>query len=59
MSNETHYKTGETAPLPGTYKIDGLVNGYMSGDHAIIEMAQGDPFPPSPSDNEAAYWKKA
>ncbi|AKG04925.1 MULTISPECIES: YjzC family protein [Salimicrobium] len=59
MSKETRYKTGEKAPLPGTYKIDGLVNGYVCEDNAMVEMALGDTFPPAPSEQEAAYWVKA
>lgn len=58
MSNETRYKTGESAPIPGTYKINGLVSGYLSEDHAMVEMAEGETFPPAPGDKEAAYWVK-
>ncbi|WP_240376794.1 YjzC family protein [Bacillus piscicola] len=55
-----HFKTGEKAPESGTYKVDKLVNGgSASQDNTEIEINEGDQFPPTPSENEAAYWVKA
>ncbi|MFQ3544377.1 YjzC family protein [Halobacillus rhizosphaerae] len=51
------YKTGEKAPESGKYKVDKLVNGNNS-DNTEIKLEQGEQFPPSPSENEAAYWVK-
>ncbi|WP_158737207.1 YjzC family protein [Alteribacillus sp. YIM 98480] len=59
MANN-QYKTGEKAPESGTYKVDKLVNGNNANqDNTTIEVNEGDQFPPSPSENEAAYWVKA
>ncbi|WP_173915484.1 YjzC family protein [Halobacillus sp. Marseille-Q1614] len=58
MANK-QFKTGEKAPESGTYKVDKLVNGNTSGDNTEINLNEGDQFPPSPSENEAAYWVKA
>lgn len=53
------YKTGETVQENGTYKVDSLVNGgSATEDTTEIEIKKGDPFPPSPSSNEAVYWVK-
>ncbi|MFC4556764.1 YjzC family protein [Virgibacillus kekensis] len=57
MTNK-QYKTGEKASESGKYKVDKLVNGNTSGDNTEIDMNEGDSFPPSPSENEAAYWVK-
>ncbi|WP_042225118.1 YjzC family protein [Oceanobacillus manasiensis] len=53
------FKTGENAPESGKYKVDSLVNGGSSSDDTTIDIEQGEQFPPSPSDNDAAYWVKA
>ncbi|WP_100012549.1 YjzC family protein [Lentibacillus sediminis] len=59
MAN-TKFKTGENAPENGKFKVDSLVNGgSASNDNTTIDMEQGEPLPPSPSSNEAAYWVKA
>jgi hypothetical protein len=58
MANE-QYKTGEKAPESGNYKVNQLVNGNSSTDNSEINLSEGDQFPPSPGENEAAYWVKA
>lgn len=59
MANQ-EWKTGEKAPESGTYKVKSLVNGgSSSSDNTEIQLNEGDQFPPSPSENEAAYWEKA
>ena len=58
MANQ-QYKTGEKAPESGKYKVDQLVNGNSSQDDTEIELTEGEQFPPSPAENEAAYWVKA
>ncbi|MGI8314350.1 YjzC family protein [Halobacillus mangrovi] len=57
MANQ-QFKTGEKAPETGTYKVDKLVNGNSSKDNTEIKLEEGEQFPPSPSENEAAYWVK-
>ncbi|WP_091660584.1 YjzC family protein [Alteribacillus iranensis] len=57
---QDRYKTGEKAPESGTYKVDTLVSGgNASQDNTEIEINEGDQFPPSPGENEAAHWVKA
>ncbi|GGB38512.1 YjzC family protein [Virgibacillus dakarensis] len=57
---DNKYKTGETAPESGKFKVDSLVNsGSSIDDNTKIDMEKGEQFPPSPSSNEAAYWVKA
>ncbi|WP_341853318.1 YjzC family protein [Halobacillus karajensis] len=58
MAKDKQYKIGEKAAESGKYKVDSLVNGNSSKDKQTIELNQGDQFPPSPADNEAAYWVK-
>ncbi|GGF26732.1 MULTISPECIES: YjzC family protein [Halobacillus] len=58
MANK-QYKTGEKAPESGKYKVDQLVNGKKSEDHAEINLNEGDQFPPSTTESEAAYWVKS
>ncbi|WP_022794359.1 YjzC family protein [Marinococcus halotolerans] len=59
MANQ-EFKTGEKAPESGTYKVKSLVNGSnASSDNTEIQLNEGDQFPPSPSENEAAYWEKS
>ncbi|MFB4163967.1 YjzC family protein [Alteribacillus sp. JSM 102045] len=59
MANK-QFKTGEKEPESGNYKVDKLVNGSSARqDNTTIEVNEGDQFPPSPSENEAAYWIKA
>lgn len=58
MAKKQQFKTGEKAPENGTYKVDSLVNGNSSKSKQSIEMKEGDQFPPSPADNDAAYWVK-
>lgn len=58
MAKNKQYKTGEKAPESGKYKVDSLVNGNSSKGKQTIELNEGDQFPPSPSDNDAAYWVK-
>lgn len=58
MANK-QFKTGEKAPESGNYKVDKLVNGNKSDDQTEISLNKGDQFPPSPSQNEAAYWVKS
>lgn len=54
------FKTGEKAPESGTYKVKNLVNSSnASSDNTEIQLNEGDQFPPSPSENEAAYWEKS
>ncbi|MCP3028442.1 YjzC family protein [Halobacillus sp. A5] len=57
MANK-QYKTGEKAPATGTYKVDQLVNGKKSQDKNEINLSEGDQFPPSTTESEAAYWVK-
>lgn len=57
MANQ-QYKTGEKAPKTGNYKVDKLANGNNSNDNSEISINEGEQFPPSPSENEAAYWVK-
>ncbi|MFG6147690.1 YjzC family protein [Halobacillus sp. B23F22_1] len=59
MANNKQYKTGEKAPESGKYKVDKLQNGNSSQDNTTINLNEGDQFPPSPSENEAAYWVKS
>ncbi|MGP4077755.1 YjzC family protein [Halobacillus sp. K22] len=58
MAKRKQFKTGEKAPEKGTYKVDSLVNGTASKSQQLIELNEGDQFPPSPSDSDAAYWVK-
>ncbi|SFG21040.1 hypothetical protein SAMN05216353_1287 [Halobacillus alkaliphilus] len=59
MANN-QFKTGEKAPESGNYKVDKLVSGNnKSSDNTEISLNEGDQFPPSPSENEAAYWVKS
>ncbi|SFG32052.1 hypothetical protein SAMN05216353_13432 [Halobacillus alkaliphilus] len=58
MAKSKQFKTGEKAPETGTYTVDSLVNGNASKNKKSIELNEGDQFPPSPSDNDAAYWVK-
>lgn len=58
MANQK-YKTGEKVQENGTYKVDSLVSGGSSNqDNTEIEIKKDEPFPPSPSSNEAVYWVK-
>lgn len=59
MATHTQYKTGEKAKESGKYKVERLLNGNTSNDNTEISLNEGDQFPPSPSENEAAYWVKA
>ncbi|SFJ80048.1 YjzC-like protein [Halobacillus dabanensis] len=59
MAKKEQFKTGEKAPESGTYKVDSLVNGNSSKNKQTIELSEGDQFPPSPADNDAAYWVKS
>ncbi|AVQ98197.1 general stress protein [Oceanobacillus iheyensis] len=59
MATNEKYKTGENAPESGKYKVDSLVNGGSSSNDTTIDIEKGEQFPPSPSDNDAAYWIKA
>lgn len=60
MANNNTYKTGEKAPESGTYKVQSLVSGSSSSsqDNTEIKVEKDEQFPPSPSSNEAAHWKK-
>jgi hypothetical protein len=49
----------EKAPKSGKYKVDSLVNGGSNSDDTTIDIEKGEQFPPSPSDNDTAYWVKA
>ncbi|ASF39001.1 general stress protein [Halobacillus halophilus] len=57
------FKTGEKAPEKGTYEFDGLVNegneNDVTEDEKHIELSNGDTFPPTRSNKDAAYWKKS
>ncbi|WP_074736275.1 YjzC family protein [Halobacillus karajensis] len=55
MSN---LKQVKKPPESGTYKVDSLVNGNTSKSKQSIKLNEGEQFPPSPSDNDAAYWIK-
>ncbi|MFC7063728.1 YjzC family protein [Halobacillus seohaensis] len=58
MTNK-QYKTGEKAPESGKYKVYQLANRNNTKDNTEINLNEGDQFPPSPSENEAAYWVKS
>ncbi|MGP4070142.1 YjzC family protein [Halobacillus sp. B29] len=58
-TSNKQFKTGEKAPESGNYKVDKLVNGNKSDNNKEISLSEGDQFPPSPSENEAAYWVKS
>ncbi|CCG44757.1 general stress protein [Halobacillus halophilus DSM 2266] len=58
-TSNQQFKTGEKAPESGNYKVDKLVNGNKSDNNKEISLSEGDQFPPSPSENEAAYWVKS
>jgi hypothetical protein len=58
MAKKEQFKTGEKAPESGTYKVDSLVNGNSNKSIQSIELSEGAQFPPSPEDNDAAYWVK-
>ncbi len=59
MANNKQYKTGEKAPETGKYKVDKLLNGNDHNDDTEIDLNEGDQFPPSPTEHEAAYWVKS
>jgi hypothetical protein len=59
MADNKQFKTGEKAPESAKYKVDKLQNGNGSQDNTEIHLNEGDQFPPSPSENEAAYWVKS
>ncbi|MFC4559512.1 YjzC family protein [Virgibacillus kekensis] len=39
-------------------KIESLVSGGTNNDDTTIQIEKDEQFPPSPSENEAAYWVK-
>ncbi|WP_273851923.1 YjzC family protein [Guptibacillus spartinae] len=57
------FKTGEKAPESGTYEFVGLVNesneNANTENEKNIELSSGETFPPSQSNQDAAYWKKS
>ena len=55
------YKTGEIAPTTGNYKWDGHtedVSCAITHEEYIIPMTAGNPFPPTKSCEQGAYWVK-
>ncbi|MGP4076134.1 YjzC family protein [Halobacillus sp. K22] len=59
MENTT-YKTGESVPEDGTYKVVSRVDGgELNKDDTEIMIEKGQKFPNSPSTDKEANWTKA
>lgn len=55
------FKTGQLAPVTGNYRWDGHTEGVscaITHEEYIIPMTAGNPFPPTKSCEQGAYWVK-
>ncbi|WP_082235372.1 YjzC family protein [Halobacillus massiliensis] len=52
------YRTGESVPEDGTYKVEKLVFAPVDNDHTEIELKKGEKFPSGPLSKDVAYWVK-
>lgn len=54
------YKTGQIAPITGTYQWVGHTEGVsctVTHEEYTIPLEQGETFPPTRSCEQGAYWK--
>ncbi|MBI5960782.1 MAG: YjzC family protein [Chloroflexi bacterium] len=55
------YKTGDLAPLTASYRFvrytDGTVTPAPTAQERIIQLTQGETFPPIRSCNKGAWWQ--